>query len=322
MHPQSNKNDNWLKLRLCAPSELTDALANFLAESGAQGVFQENPVPPFTGRSEEQAPEAPPEFPAREVVQAYLPDDETAADRLSALRQYLQSLAELFPDLEPASLTTERVSDPGWGEEWKKYFKPFRVGRGIIIKPTWEPYAAGDGDTIIEIDPGMAFGTGQHASTLMCLESIEDILAATPAAGERVLDAGAGTGILAIAAAKLGAKSAVCIDIDEQAVTIARENAAANNVARHLDIRAGEIAAVRGPFSLIVANITAGPLIRMHDDFLSLLAPGGLLVMSGILEQDREAIERRFLAAPLAVQRLRREKEWLCYILKKDGGAS
>ena len=314
-----HQNDTWLKLRLCTPSELTDALSNFLAESGVQGVFQENPVPPFTGR--EQAPEMPPEVPAREIVQAYLPDDAAASDRLSSLTEYLQSLAELFPDLEPASLTTEKVSDPGWGEEWKKYFKPFRVGKGIVIKPTWEPYAPGDGDTIIEIDPGMAFGTGQHASTLMCLESLEDILAAAPSTGERVLDVGTGTGILAIAAAKLGAKKALCIDIDEQAVKIARDNAAVNNVAERLDIRSGEPASVRGPFSLIVANITAGPLIRMHGDFLPLMLPGSLLVISGILEQYQEEIERRFLAAPLQLQRLRREKEWLCYIFRKGANS-
>lgn len=313
MRQSNNGKDNWIRIKLSAPPELADALSNFLTEAGAQGVFQENSVSPFA----EQLLEQPPEVSPRETLQAFIPDDAQAEDRIASITDYLKNLADLFPELEPAGLAVEMVSDPGWGEEWKKYFKPFRVGRGIVIKPTWERHVSRNGDTVIEIDPGMAFGTGQHASTLMCLESIEDILGKDLSAGANVLDVGTGTGILGIAAARLGAKEVICIDIDEKAVEIARENAAINNVAGHLDIRKSEPSAISGLFSLVVANITSKPLIGMRDDFVSLLRFGGCLVISGIMEQDKEELERHFLAAPFHLCRLRRQKEWLCYVLRK-----
>ncbi len=314
MQQQNGKNETWIRIKISAPPELTDALSNFLEESGAEGIFQEEPVTSFM----EQSPAVHPEAFRRETLQAHIPDDMRAEGRISSIADYIKSLAELFPDMEPVELGTDRITDPGWGEEWKKYFKPFRAGRRIVIKPTWENHVSRNGDIIVEIDPGMAFGTGQHPSTLMCLESIEDILAGNPAAGTKVLDVGAGTGILGIAAAKLGAHKVVCIDIDGKAVEIARENAILNNVAERLEIREGTPSALRDVFSLIVANITSGPLIRMHGDFLPLLQVGGRLVISGILEQDREETERRFLAAPFHLHRLRREKEWLCYVLRKE----
>ncbi len=328
----SQENGTWIKLELAVPPELADALSNFLVELGAEGVFQEERVSPtgeltgetfgggtdrIPGQEEDPAPERGGPRSPRELLQAYIRDDELARNRISSVRNYLKGLSALFPDLEPAALSTETVTDPGWGEEWKKYFKPFRAGRRIVIKPTWEPYLACDNDIVVEIDPGMAFGTGQHPSTLMCLEAIEDILEADPAV-DRVLDVGTGTGILGIAAAKLGAKKAVCIDIDEKAVKIARENAIINRMAEHLEIREGTPSSVLGSFDLVVANITSGPLIGMRADFLQRLRPGGCLVISGILEQDKGEMERHFLDRPLRLHRLRREKEWLCYSLRKE----
>jgi ribosomal protein L11 methyltransferase len=316
------QNDTWIRLMLTAPPELADALSNFLAESGAEGIFQEEAVNLTMAPDEVQSGEPRPGTTAartQETFQAFIPDDVQAEERIASIRDYLRNLSDLFPDLEPVGLATERITDPGWGEEWKKYFKPFRAGRHMVIKPTWESHSPRRGDTIIEIDPGMAFGTGQHPSTLMCLESIEDILADNPAAGESVLDVGTGTGILGIAAAKLGAKRVVCIDIDEKAVKIARENAIINRVDAFLEIREGSPSVLRGSFGLIAANITSGPLIRMRGDFLPLLQSGGFLVISGILEQDREETERHFLAPPFRPYRLRREKEWLCYVLRKEG---
>lgn len=303
----------WIGITLFSPPELADALADFLTDSGAEGVFQE-----FPAGGENPPPDTPGDAPGRETLRAYIPDDTQAGERIASIADYLKNLSSLFPDLEPAVLSTERVTDPGWAEEWKKYFKPFRAGKSIIIKPTWEHYGPCNGDTVIEIDPGMAFGTGQHPSTLMCLEAVEDLLSRDPAAGKRVLDAGTGTGILGIAAAKLGAREVVCIDIDEKAVEIARENAIINRVEGHLRIGKNEPSALTGPFSLIVANITSGPLIGMRGDFVRLLPAGGLLVISGILEQDRGETEQHFLASPFRLRRLRREKEWLCYVLESE----
>jgi ribosomal protein L11 methyltransferase len=187
------EHEKWLKMEISAPSELMDALGNFLTETGAQGVFQES--------LEQLMPDDFPEVCATEVIKAYFPQDVRSDKRIAALQKYLESLNEIFPDWEKPSLRTELISDPDWAEQWKKYFKPIRVSSNIIVKPTWERYAPSSRDIVIEIDPGMAFGTGQHASTRMCIEALEDIIMQDRSVKNwKVLDIGCGTGILGITA--------------------------------------------------------------------------------------------------------------------------
>ena len=161
--------EKWLKIEIAAPAELMDALGNFLTETGAQGVFQESATPEHTIGDF-------PEPIIEEIIKAYFPQDVRSDKKIIAIHKYLDSLQEIFPDLQKPSLKTEIISDPDWGEQWKKYFKPIRVCNNIIVKPTWERYAPSSRDIVIEIDPGMAFGTGQHASTRMCMEAIEDVM--------------------------------------------------------------------------------------------------------------------------------------------------
>jgi ribosomal protein L11 methyltransferase len=182
--------EKWLKIEISAPRELMDAIGNFLTESGVQGVFQES-LAPQTGAGDF------PEAANEEVLKAYFPQDSRSEKRIAALQKYLESLAEIFPNLEKPSFKTEIICDPNWGEQWKKYFKPIRVSKNIIVKPTWERYTPDSRDIVIEIDPGMAFGTGQHASTRMCIEAVEDVIMNDRSIKEwKVLDVGCGTGIL------------------------------------------------------------------------------------------------------------------------------
>ncbi|MBP8980913.1 MAG: 50S ribosomal protein L11 methyltransferase [Syntrophobacterales bacterium] len=307
----AQQKEKWLQVEVSLPAELSDAVANFLMESGAQGVFQEQAEPQGSGFVEDVS---------RETLKAYLPGDVRVESRLAALQQYLNELERIFPDLPGATWRTDWISDADWGEEWKKYFKPLRVTKNIIIKPTWERYSPGGHDIVIEIDPGMAFGTGQHPSTRMCLQAMEDLILGDRAAGSRrVLDVGTGTGILGIAAAKLGAGKVTCVDIDKQAVAIAGENIRMNGVEDRVAVVCRDVAAISETFDLLVANLTAKMLIKLRPRLIDLLGRGGFLIMSGIIEQNREDMEHHFFAEPFAVHRTIMEKEWLCYVLINEG---
>ncbi len=166
----------------------------------------------------------------------------------------------------------------------------------------------------------MAFGTGQHASTRMCLQAIEDVLLTERAIRKwRVLDVGTGTGILGISCAKLGAQRVVCVDSDKKAAEIARENVAINDVEDRVEVINRDVLTVHEPFDLIVANLTAKILIKLKSHLISLIGHEGYLVISGIIEQNREDIESHFMVAPLTLHHVITEKEWVCYVLKKGG---
>lgn len=303
--------NKWLKIELSAPPELVDALSNFVTEIGAQGVFQEEREP--------QSPDDLPEPVGRETLKAYLPCDVRLEARLTSLKNYIVSLSRIFPHFEETSLATETISDQDWGEQWKKYFQPLRVGRNIVIKPTWERYTSSGRDVVIEIDPGMAFGTGQHPSTRMCLEAVEDILLKDRTIKNwRVLDVGTGTGILGITSVKLGARRAVCVDIDRKATDIAHENVKINHVENQVEIINGDVRTIHEPFDLIIANLTAKILIKLCTHLISLIEMGGYLVLAGIIEQDRNDIEEYF-CTDLVPYKIITEKDWVCYALQRRG---
>ena len=307
----AKESEKWLKIEITAPLELIDALSNFLEETGAQGVFSESLLPPGAADL--------PESDGVEVIQAFFPADIRSEKRIYAVRKYLKSLEEIFPEVAAPTLTTEIISDPDWGEQWKKYFKPIRVCKNIVVKPTWERYTPASRDIVVEIDPGMAFGTGQHASTRMCMEAVEDIILKDRSVKEwKVLDVGCGTGILGITAAKMGAEDVICVDNDPKATEIAAQNAVINAVDNRLHILNKDAAQITEPRNLIIANLTAKLLLKLHAQLVRLLLPDGYLIISGLIETDIPSIEEHFITAPLEVQSMLTEKEWVCYVLKKN----
>ncbi|MEA3486890.1 MAG: 50S ribosomal protein L11 methyltransferase [Thermodesulfobacteriota bacterium] len=306
--------EKWVEITILTPPELVDALSNFLEELGADGVFQESEhSPDESGFNNLEAS-------TQEEIKAYLPWSHNVKKQTARIETYINSLSSIFPKLGKPRLSTKTIVNPDWAEQWKKYFKPLRVSNNIIIKPTWERYSPVGRDIVIDIDPGMAFGTGQHASTAMCIMSIEDILLKDKFREEQnILDVGTGTGILAICAAKLGAGRVTGIDTDPKAVEIAGENVVINGVEDRVEIINRDIALCRGSFDLIAANLISGALIKLHSHLISLTKPGGYIIASGITEQDAKKVEKIFCNGETTLHETRSENEWVCYTFKKTG---
>lgn len=249
------------------------------------------------------------------IVRGYLPADAAALERVAALRETLAALTDgLGFDAGPLTLTVENVREEDWAENWKKYYKPFRVGERIIIKPEWEPVDERPGDLVIEIDPGMAFGNGTHETTAMCLSLIE----AWMEPGDTVLDVGTGSGILSIAAAKLGAKRVTAIDLDPLAVRVAKENIDRNGLGEVVSARVGDLLqGIDGAADFVVANIIADAVILLSEAVRAHMAPGGLFLSSGII-RDREAdVQRALLEAGFAVLHTERRGEWVAIVARR-----
>lgn len=273
---------SWLEVSLTVDGELAESVAEVLARFIPTGVVIESTAVTATLDDSEGHAVGPLR------VFGYLPVDAQLEETRRQLEQALWYLGRIRP-LPQAEFRT--IQQANWAEAWKQHYRPIAIGKRLMIVPAWLEHPAGE-RIPIRIDPGMAFGTGTHPTTQLCLEALE---AAIPNAGQswNVIDLGCGTAILAIAALKLGARHALGVDIDPEAIRAAQENAAANGVFAHLELGIGSLAEVRaGAFSvlkahIVLANILAPVLIRLLEEGLgALLEDGGTLVLSGILQEQ------------------------------------
>ena len=266
---------DWVELSVDAPPEYVEPLSEVFHRYGEGGVAVEQPGG-FNPDEGEQ-----PGVPDRVTVKAYLPLDHTTDHR----RAQIDVGVRLVGYLAPLSELRERiVTQDEWQNSWKDFFDVLRVGSRIVVCPTWRDHSPRVGDVVVRLDPGMAFGTGHHPTTRMCLESIERIL--TP--GDAVLDMGCGSGILSIAAAKLGAGRVVGLEIDANAVGVGRANVDLNGVRRTVDIVQGTLPSPKAPsgsFDLVTANISARVIEDLAAHLVHSLAPGGTLLASGIIDK-------------------------------------
>lgn len=219
------------------------------------------------------------------------------------------ALAGLAPEL---GARLEHVVGDGWRDAWKEHFRPFAVAPGLVVRPPWEAYDPQEGEHVVELEPGRAFGTGLHETTsLVCTALAEH---AAELADAAVLDVGTGSGILALCALKLGAKSAVCTDNDADVLPVVEENAARNGLADRVTASASELRDVPGTFPVVVANIEARVLIPMAPELAAKVRPGGLLVLSGILLPQEADVIGAY--APLEVLAAPKRGEWVAIVLR------
>jgi len=300
----------WLELSFSVPLETLDATIAALSEVVPGGCSIEEPIVPL---GPEEGVRWEPWRPA--IVRTYLPVDSALAARRDAVLAALASLSTA-----PAQ---RYVRDEDWAHAWKEFFHVQRIGTRLVVRPTWRTYVPLPGDVVIDLDPGMAFGTGQHETTQMCLEALDE----RPPRGLRVLDLGCGSGILAIAAAKLGATSVVALDIDAVAVETARENAARNDVLDRLTIARGSLGAdwpfATPPdraFDLVLANIHARAIAELAPAIATALnSPGATLIGSGIVAERLDATRAALAEAGLTVCEVRARGDWRTLIAAAGG---
>lgn len=304
--------NQWLEVSLDADNESAEAIADLLQRFGHQGVVIEQAGFEFD-KWEYDLPK-----PDKLIVKAYLPINASTPDAQQQLRDALRYMNMIWPMPEPEFRT---IDEADWAEAWKVHYQPLRLGRHIYIKPRWIetlPDAQSD-DVLISLDPGMAFGTGTHPSTQLCLLATEDLLEGRPAL--KVLDLGCGSGILAIAAAKLGAAHVLALDTDTIAVEVTAQNAIENGVGDKIESLHGSLDTILASprrFDVALVNILARVIIEMCDQNLGqVVRPGGVAVFGGIIHEQADEVESALRRTGLEPYKRRPLGDWVVIEAKR-----
>jgi ribosomal protein L11 methyltransferase len=297
----------WLELAVEADVEAVEAVSEILGRVAGGGTSVE---PAFDLVDEGVGARIDPTRPA--TVRAYVParDEDEAARAVTDATEMLGHL-QAFGLRPIGELRTRVVDEEDWAEAWKAHFPVLRVGRRLVIRPTWRRHRSEPDDVVVALDPGMAFGTGLHPTTRLCLALVEDLADRGLLAGARVLDVGCGSGILAIAAARLGAASVLGVDPDPIAIESTAANARRNRLVRRVRARHGSIPSGNRPFDVVLANLIASLLVELAPRLRDELAPGGTIVASGIFVDREDEVGRAFDGVGLRVAGRRAEGDWV-----------
>ena len=291
----------WLELSVGAPPEYVEPLSQLFHRYGDGGVAVE-----MQGGHRPDEGERPPEA-GRVRVSTYILRDSMAQERRNRIDVGVRLVAHLA-SISP--LTEREVEQEDWENAWKEHFNVLHVGKRVVIKPTWREFEAAPTDVIVELDPGMAFGTGHHPTTKMCIEMLEERLRT----GDRVLDVGCGSGILAIAAVKLGASGVVGLEVDPEAAGVARVNIRHNGVAETARVLDGTLPHSQVPsqvFDLVVVNISARVILSMAPHLVAATRPGGALIASGMLEDRGAEVANALVTHGAEIERRMVEEDWV-----------
>lgn len=293
--------EKWTEVSLAVPEELVGIVENQLSQLGSVGNTE------YIKKEENEIKTANP------VIKGYFSGTgESATEKVESLKAFNSSLKVLFPAANIGEVETKETSEDDW-QEWRRFFKPVLVSKRVVIKPTWEEYKLKENELIVEIDPGMAFGTGTHETTRLCIQLMDNIIKG----GETLFDVGTGSGILAIAAAKMGAAKVIGIDNDEKSVCVATENVELNSVNEKVSISGIPLSDIEGLFDIIVANILAEDLIEMRKELLLRLEKGGRLILSGILKTKAEMVIAAYSDEGATIEQQIDDGEWSALMLKK-----
>jgi ribosomal protein L11 methyltransferase len=309
----------WTEISIHTTQEAVEAISNILHEAGAGGVVIEDPFDLIKERDTsfgEIYQLNPDDYPEEGViVKAYLPVNSFLGETVNEIKQAINNLMLYDIDLGKNSITISEVNEEEWATAWKKYYNPVKISEKFTIVPTWETYEPVSSDElIIELDPGMAFGTGTHPTTVMCIQALEKCVKPN----DTVIDVGTGSGILSIAAAMLGAKSVKALDLDPVAVDSAKLNVKLNKVQDVVTVSQNNLLDnIEGPVNVIVANILAEIILRFVDDAYRLLEHDGLFITSGIIQAKKQEVKEGLIKAGFIIEETLVMEDWVAYIARK-----
>lgn len=286
----------FIELKLVLPRPFLDLFGNFLVENGCKGYIIEDNIK------------------GKVILKGYLKEKSRANALVEKINKYTDSLDEINKSHIEIELELNRIKEENWSKKWRESFKPIQVADKIVIKPSWIKKEFPK-KIVIEIEPKMAFGTGEHSTSRLCLKALDRYVSP----GDKIIDLGTGSGILAIASAKLGASRVLALDIDSDAIANAKENITKNKVRRIVDLRRGTLdEKIPGNyFDIVVANLTRAEIIKLFDKMSSALTENGLLILSGIQNKEKKKMEEFLLRESLLIKEDLSEEGWVCFIAQK-----
>ncbi|MCQ1530868.1 50S ribosomal protein L11 methyltransferase [Lutispora saccharofermentans] len=311
---------DYIEISVFTTTESSEAVSYILEDEGAAGVAIEDPND-FISLNHNKTdwdyvePELIQAMGTDVKVKGYFPETIYSAALLETIQSRVDSLSDFGLDKGKGELATRIVKEEDWSTAWKQYFKPFKAGERVVVKPTWESYDGQDDDIVVEIDPGMAFGTGNHETTLMCIKLLERYIKK----GYEVYDVGCGSGILGITAAKLGAHSVLCVDLDGVACKVAAENVSVNKEDDKIKVKnCNLLDAASAKADLIVANIIADIIMDFTPQALLFLKPGRVFISSGIILDRQDEVIKELKKYGFDILEIEQMGEWCAIAAKRD----
>ncbi|MBB6454326.1 ribosomal protein L11 methyltransferase [Salirhabdus euzebyi] len=309
----------WSEICIHTTNEAVEPISNILHEIGASGVVIEDALDLLKeydttfGEIYELNPN---DYPEEGVfVKAYLPVNSFLGETVEEIKQAISGLIKYDIDIGRNNVTISEVNEQEWATAWKKYYKPVKISKRVTIIPTWEEYEPVDSDEIIlELDPGMAFGTGTHPTTILSLQALEQYINKE----DIVLDVGSGSGVLSIAAALFGAKQIYAFDLDEIAVKSTTINAKLNKVEGKIIAKQNDLLKkVDVNADVIVSNILAEIIVRFTDEAFALLKEGGTFITSGIIQTKKEEVREKLKSSGFEIIETNQMEDWIAFVAKK-----
>lgn len=309
---------HWTEISILTANEAVEPISHILYEAGVSGLAIEDRAD-FLRVRENRFGEIyeldPNDFPEQGVIiKAYLPKTSKLNETLDRIKQNISNLKEFGIDIGENKVNLSDVKEEDWATAWKKYYHPVKVSDRFTIVPTWEEYTPEEDELIIELDPGMAFGTGTHPTTAMCIQALEK----TVKKGDTIIDVGTGSGVLSIAAALLGAKEVKALDLDEVAVEAARQNISLNHVDETVTVEQNDLLnGITEQADAVVANILAEVIISFADDAARAVKKGGFFITSGIIEQKFDDVKVALQKAGFTIEETIKMKDWVTFIARR-----
>jgi len=307
-----SQDNKWIEITVITSSEAVEPVSAIFYDVGAAGVSIEDPADIIKSNTMPHDwdyidDKLLPKDTGEVKVKGYFPGGESISNIIDSIKSSLGKLCDFGIDKGKGEVLTREVNEQDWANAWKKYYKPFKIGDNIVIKPSWENYDTSPEDIVIELDPGMAFGTGTHETTRMCIELLEKYIKKDSV----VFDIGCGSGILSIASSKLGAAKVTGVDIDEVAVSASRENIMVSKV-HNVEIKHGNLFdVIKGKADVIVANIIADVIIKISETTPHYLKPNGVFITSGIIKDRADDVRDALHKNGFDILEVKEMGEWV-----------